>query len=111
MRLAALLLTALLSIKVSPQMVISFTPVTVTIRARIQPQHEMRSIGASIVGGDFGRSSAISLDGENAAPLQVFEWRSIPPGEYTVTVELYDSANRVLARDSKPVRIVGQEEQ
>jgi hypothetical protein len=107
---AALLLIALLSIKVTPQIAMSFKPVPVTVRARIStPTDDMRSISASIIGADYGRSSTITLEGAASAPMHVFEWREVPPGEYTVVVEVYDSSNNVLARDTKPVKIVGIE--
>jgi hypothetical protein len=103
-----LLLASLLSIKVSPTMTVSFSPIPVTVRARITPSDEIRSIGAVITGANHHRSSAMSLNGSNASPMQVFTWRDIPPGEYTVYVELYDQSNRVLASASHPVRILSQ---
>jgi hypothetical protein len=102
-----LLLASMLSIKVSPEMAVSFTPLPVTVRARIQPNDQMRAIAATLDDGAyFRRSSSQTISGSNASPLQVFEWRDVPPGEYMVVVEIYDEANRVLARAQHTVRII-----
>ena len=57
------------------------------------------------VSHDFTRSSAISLDGQRAPRLSVFEYPNLPAGEYEVTAFLHGSrGTRATARMS--VRIV-----
>jgi len=73
-----------LVVKVSPA--ISFAPANLTIRTNVDPNADNRSLEVVAESGDFYRSSAVTLDGDHAPKTTQFEFRSLPPGEYQVSV-------------------------
>jgi hypothetical protein len=86
------------SLKASPA--VAFAPATLVVRATITADAHNRAIEVSADSGDFFRSSAIELEGENAPRTNVFEFRSLPPGIYEVRARLIgdDGRQRALAR-------------
>jgi hypothetical protein len=60
-------------------------PAVVTVRVTVDASPENRSLRIIASSADFYRSSEIQLDGNNAAPLNVFEFKDLPSGLYEVT--------------------------
>ena len=87
-----------LSMRVSPAT--SFAPADLVIRTRVEPDADNRAIEVVADGEDFLRSSMIQLEGDRAPKTTVFEFRSVPPGEYQVTASLIaaDGRRRAVAR-------------
>jgi hypothetical protein len=86
------------SIRVSPAM--SFAPANLVIRTTVEPDADNRAIEIVADSEEFYRSSAVQLEGDRAPKTTVFEFRSLPPGEYRVTVVLFgaDGQRRGTAR-------------
>jgi hypothetical protein len=87
-----------LSMRVSPAT--SFAPANLVIRTRVEPDADNRAIEVIADGEDFLRSSMMQLEGNRAPKTTVFEFRSLPPGEYQVTASLIgaDGKRRAMAR-------------
>src|SRR5262245_11970809 len=77
-----------LRIEVSPR--ISQAPAEVRIRAIVSPSAENRGLRIVADSGDFFRSSYLTLDGADAAPITETSFKNLPGGEYEVTVALVD---------------------
>ncbi|HEV3141131.1 MAG TPA: hypothetical protein VGY57_11470 [Vicinamibacterales bacterium] len=86
------------TLKASPA--VAFAPATLIVRATVAADAHNRAIEVSADSGEFFRSSAIELEGENAPRTNVFEFRSLPPGTYEVRARLFgdDGRQRALAR-------------
>lgn len=89
-----------LSMQVSPAM--SFAPTNLVIRARLEPDADNREMEVVAESSDFYRSSAIQLEGNRTPRTITFEFRSVPSGEYQVTVVVVgtNGQQRALARSS-----------
>jgi hypothetical protein len=89
-----------ISIQVSP--VMSFAPANLMIRARLEPDADNREIEVVAQSDDFYRSSAIQLEGDRAPRTLMFEFRSVPSGEYQVTAVVVgtNGQQRAVARSS-----------
>jgi hypothetical protein len=92
-----------LAVKVSPA--VSFAPANLVIRTRVDPDADNRSMEVVAESADFYRSSTIPLDGDRAPKTTQFEYRSLPPGEYTVTVVVTgaDGRQRAVSRGQATV--------
>jgi len=75
---------------------VAWAPAALTVRATIESNSENRELEVIAESDAFVRSSSISLDGAKAPKLNVFEFRSLPSGTYTVTGVLVDSSGRRL---------------
>ena len=86
-----------LSMRVSPA--VSFAPANLVIRTTVEPHADNRGMEVIAESNDFYRSCAVQLEGDRA-PKTAFEFRSLPPGEYDVTVVVIgtDGQRRALAR-------------
>jgi hypothetical protein len=93
-----------LKIAVSPAQ--SFAPSNLNIRARVVPNAENRAIEVVAESGDFYRSSQIPLEGEHAPATVMFEFRSVPGGEYQVSGIVTDSLGRRRAIAQQQVRVI-----
>jgi hypothetical protein len=69
--------------QVSPA--VSRAPAVLTIRINVEPSTQNRSLQIRAESPSFYRSSEIELDGMNATPLQVLEYRNLPAGVYQAT--------------------------
>ena len=89
-----------LAMRVSPAM--SFAPANLVIRTTVEPDADNRAMEVIAESGDFYRSSATQLEGDRAPRTATFEFRSLPPGEYTVTAVVIgcDGRQRALVRSS-----------
>jgi len=94
-----------LSMRVSPAT--SFAPANLVIQTRVEPDADNRAIEVIADGEGFLRSSMIQLEGDRAPKTTVFEFRSVPPGEYQVTASLIaaDGKRRAMARTQ--VNVIG----
>jgi hypothetical protein len=72
-----------LRMRVSPA--VAMAPGFLTVRVSVEAAAENRSLQVVAESPDFYRSSQIELDGAQAAPLAVFEFRNLPSGLYQVT--------------------------
>jgi hypothetical protein len=87
-----------LSIRVSPAM--SFAPANLVVRTSIEPDASNRAVEIVTDSDQFYRSSLVQLDGERAPRTSIFEFRSLPSGEYEVKAALIgvDGHARAIAR-------------
>ena len=75
-----------LRIRVSPA--ICNEPGIVQVMVRIPGNPDNRTLSVAIDGADYYSNSGMQLDGEDEPATRVFPYRSLPSGEYTVTVTL-----------------------
>jgi hypothetical protein len=93
-----------LLIRVSPA--VSFAPANLVIRTSIEPDASNRTVEIIADSDQFYRSSQVQLDGERAPRTTVFEFRSLPPGEYEVKASLIGSDGRARAVARTHVNVV-----
>ena len=78
--------TESLRIRVSPA--ICLEPGIVQVMVRIAENPDNRALSVTIEGSDYYTRSATQVEGEHESSTKLFVYRSLPPGEYTVTVTL-----------------------
>src|SRR5438093_8920271 len=84
----------------------SFAPATVTIRARIEPSADNRTLAIVADGDDFYRSSEIPLDGDRAPKIVDVRFANLPGGDYQISVVLADGAGRQRAVVRQSVTVI-----
>ncbi|SRR6266851_7739077 len=84
-----------ITMAVSPRQ--SFSPTNLTVRVRVQPNADNRTLEVVADSAEFYRSSQIQLDGERAERRVVVEFRGVPSGEYEVYGVLFNGAGHTLA--------------
>ena len=72
-----------LRLRVTPS--VSMAPGYVTVRVNIESAAENRRLRIVAESDSFYRSSEVDLDGANAPPTSVFEFRNLSTGLYEVT--------------------------
>jgi len=92
-----------LTMRVTPM--VAREPAFLTVRAMVAADADNRVLQVVVESADFYRSSAIDLQGAEAPPLNVFEFRNLPTGDYDVTSTLFDSHGRRVS-SSKQFRVV-----
>jgi hypothetical protein len=93
-----------LTLRVSPS--VSFAPANLVVRATILADPENRAVEISAESPDFYRSSEIQLDGDRAPRTSLFEFRSLPPGNYEIKATLRGSAGEERASVSQQVNVI-----
>jgi hypothetical protein len=93
-----------LTIKVSPA--VSFAPANLIIRTSVDPDADNRSLQVVAESDDFLRSSSVMLEGDRAARTTQFEFRSLPPGEYAISVVVTGADGRQRAMSRTQARVV-----
>jgi hypothetical protein len=93
-----------LTIHVSPAM--AFAPANLVVQAAIEADKDNRALEIIAESSDFYRSSEMSLEGHNAPRISVFEFRSLPSGEYEVRAVLKGAGNQARAVTREQVRVV-----
>jgi hypothetical protein len=81
-----------LAMKVSP--LVAFAPGFLTVSVTVPADDENRLLQVVAESADFYRSSQVSLDGKNAAPLNVFKFSDLPSGSYEITSVLIGANGR-----------------
>lgn len=92
-----------LRIDVSPR--ISQAPAQVRIRATVTPSAQNRALRVVADSGDFFRSSVLTLDGADAAPVTEMSFKNLPGGEYEVTVTLLDAQGHATTVDRRTIMV------
>jgi hypothetical protein len=95
-----------LKISVSPAH--SFAPSNLKIRARVVPHDQNRALQIVAESADFYRSSQVPLDGERAPGMLLFEFRSLPGGDYRVYGLLTDSGGHQRAVAEQSVSVLSE---
>jgi hypothetical protein len=93
-----------IAIRVSPS--VSFAPANLTVRTIVDPDAANRAMEIVADSADFYRSSAVPLDGDHAPKTALFEFRSLPPGEYRVTAVVLGADGRRRGTASTQVKVV-----
>jgi hypothetical protein len=96
-----------LTLKVSP--VVAFAPANLVVRATVEANVDNRSIEIVAESPDFYRSSEIQLDGDRAPRTTMFEFRSLPTGDYKVRAILRGVSGRELASIQSQINVVGSD--
>ena len=76
----------LVSIRVTPA--VAFAPADLNIRIRVEPDANNRAMAVIADSETYYRSSTVELDGDRAPATTNVRFRSLPPGEYEVTVSV-----------------------
>jgi hypothetical protein len=95
-----------LVLKVSP--VVSYAPANLVVRATVEANTDNRSIEIVAESADFYRSSEMSLDGDRAPRTTMFEFRSLPIGDYQVRAILRGVSGKELASIQSQINVVGE---
>ena len=80
--------------KVTPA--VAFAPANLIVRAVVEADADNRAIAVIAESEDFYRSSEIELDGDHAPRTSIFEFRSLPSGNYSVKATLMGRGNEPL---------------
>jgi hypothetical protein len=81
-----------LTMQVSPAM--APAPAFISVRAHVEANDENRYLEIVAQSPDFYRSSRISLDGDRAPRLSVFQFPGLPEGLYEVSGTLVGTGGR-----------------
>jgi hypothetical protein len=81
-----------LRMQVSPA--IQRAPAMLTVRVMVESSPENRLLQVVAESPTFYRSSEVQIDGVNATPLRVFQFRGLPTGHYEVTSVLLGAQGR-----------------
>jgi predicted phage tail protein len=93
-----------LSMQASPA--VSFSPANLIIRTRVEPDPDNRAMEIVANSEEFYRSSTIALEGDRAPRVMRVEYRSLPPGQYEVTVALIGAGGQQKARASTHINVI-----
>ena len=93
-----------MTLKVSPA--VAFAPANLIVRATIPADADNRAVQIVAESDDFYRSSQIQLEGESAPRTSMFEFRSLPPGNYEVRALLLGSGGQQRAFARQQVNVI-----
>lgn len=91
-------------LKVSPA--VAFAPANLIVRAFVEADADNRAIAVVAESDDFYRSSEIQLDGDHAPRTNTFEFRSLPPGTYSVKAMLIGRGSEPRATLRQQVSVI-----
>ena len=89
---------------------VSTAPATVIVRATVKTDAGNRALEIQVDSPNFYRSSRVQLDGDRAPNTSMFEFRSLPSGEYEVTVVLIGDHGRPRASLRRQLIVVSGRE-
>ena len=92
------------AVRASPAM--SFAPANLIVRTSVEPDADNRTMEIVADSEGFYRSSAVQLNGDRAPKTTIFEFRSLPPGEYHVTAAVFGADGRRRGIASTEVKVV-----
>ncbi len=81
-----------LRMQVSPA--IQRAPAMLTVRVMVESSDDNRILQVVAESPTFYRSSEVQIDGANATPLKVFQFRGLPTGLYEITGVLVGAQGR-----------------
>ena len=93
-----------LVIRVSPS--VAFAPANLVVRAFVTADSNNRTMTVVAESSEFYRSSEIQLEGDKAPRTTVFEFRSVPGGQYDVTATLLGSRGEELGSALSHVNVI-----
>jgi hypothetical protein len=93
-----------LTMKVSPA--VAFAPANLVVRAMVVADADNRAVEIVAESSDFYRSSLIQLEGEKAARMNQFEFRSLPPGLYEVRANLFGAHGETRAVIRQQINVI-----
>ena len=93
-----------LTMKVSPA--VAFAPANLMVRAMVVADADNRAVEIIAESADFYRSSMIQLEGDQAARINQFEFRSLPPGTYEVRANLFGSDGQPRATIRQQINVI-----
>ncbi len=96
-----------LSLTVTPSF--AFAPADLAVRTTVEASGENRAVEIIAESGEFYRSSEVPLDGEDGPRTSELQFRSLPPGSYTVAAVLKGAGDEPLAELHRVVRVVAGE--
>jgi hypothetical protein len=94
-----------LKIRVSPAL--SMEPGIVQVTVTVADNPDNRALAVKIDAEAYYSSSAMELDGDRGPATKVFAYRSLPSGQYNVTVTLKNRHGRVLTAEHN-FRVIGR---
>lgn len=90
-------------LSVSPR--VAFAPVDLVILVRLQPVAEDRQLRVLLNGEDYGRSSAVDLQGEQSPKFFRFEWRRVGAVDGEITGSVWTAYGKIRLATSQHVLI------
>jgi hypothetical protein len=93
-----------LALRVSPA--VAFAPANLIVRTTVEADVANRGMEVAAESRDFYRSSTIQLDGDKAPRTTQFEFRSLPPGTYSVRAILLGSDGHTRAAVRQEVNVI-----
>ena len=84
----------------------AFAPANLVVRAVVETDADNRAIAVVAESEDFYRSSEIQLDGDHAPRTNTVEFRSLPPGSYSVKVMLMGRSSEPRATLQQQVNVM-----
>ena len=93
-----------ITLKVTPA--VAFAPANLIVRAMIIADADNRAVEIIAESPEFYRSSMIQLEGESAARVTTFEFRSLPPGTYEVRANLFGASGEPRASIRHQVNVI-----
>src|SRR4051812_11303167 len=93
-----------ITLKVTPA--VAFAPANLIVRAMIIADADNRAVEIVAESPEFYRSSMMQLEGESAARVTTFEFRSLPPGTYEVRANLFGASGEPRASIRQQVNVL-----
>ena len=93
-----------ITMKVSPA--VAFAPANLIVRTTVIADADNRAVQIIAESEDFYRSSEIQLEGDRAARISTFEFRSLPPGTYEVRANLIGAAGQTRAMIRQQINVI-----
>jgi len=90
---------------------VAFAPADLRVRAMVAANKDNRSLEIIAESDSFYRSSEVDLAGEDAPRTTMFEFSSLPGGDYSVRAIVKGVNGRALAVTQQTIRVVSSQRQ